>query len=221
VKQQKRSRRWIRTPLIHAIRLKAPRAKKSPRTKHAMHVRWPMNVWTTGIVLSGVAGAALLTMWLQPSPRAAASESLTYNLPGPTRLDAGRSRTPNTPAATLRTTPARSPSSNDSVAAGAAPDATTIEGAAGNGRNDVTITGCLERDEDVFRLRDTTGTDAPKSRSWRSGFLKKHATAVDLVDAGGAARLPKYIGQRIAATGVLVNREMQVHSLQRLAASCN
>jgi len=92
--------------------------------------------------------------------------------------------------------------------------------AAANGRNDVTITGCLERDDETFRLKEATGTDAPKSRSWRSGFLKKHATAVDLVDAG-AARLPKYVGERVAATGVLVNREMQVHSLQRLAASCN
>jgi hypothetical protein len=93
--------------------------------------------------------------------------------------------------------------------------------AAASGRNDVTITGCLEREDEAFRLTDTTGTDAPKSRSWRSGFLKKHATAVDLVDAGGAARLPKYVGQRVAATGVLVNREMQVHSLQRLATSCS
>ena len=37
----------------------------------------------------------------------------------------------------------------------------------------VTVTGCLERTDEGFRMKDTSGADAPKSRSWKSGFLKK------------------------------------------------
>src|SRR5689334_14718179 len=44
--------------------------------------------------------------------------------------------------------------------------------------NRVTITGCLERADEAFRLKDTEGEDAPKSRSWKSGFLKRGRAAV-------------------------------------------
>ncbi len=48
----------------------------------------------------------------------------------------------------------------------------------------VTIVGCFETnaDEDVYRLTDTEGADAPTVRSWRSGFLKKHSASVQLVE---------------------------------------
>jgi hypothetical protein len=85
----------------------------------------------------------------------------------------------------------------------------------------VTITGCLANDEDTFLLKDTSGADAPKSRSWRSGFLKKRPATIELFDATNALRLPSYVGQRVAATGMLVNHEMRAHSLQRVAASCS
>jgi hypothetical protein len=85
----------------------------------------------------------------------------------------------------------------------------------------VTITGCLTLDEETFWLKDTSGTDAPQSRSWRSGFLKKRSSQIALVDATNALKLPDHVGQRVAATGVLVNREMRVHSLHRVATSCN
>jgi hypothetical protein len=85
----------------------------------------------------------------------------------------------------------------------------------------VTITGCLEHDDDAFWLTDTSGTGAPMSRSWKSGFLKKRPSRIELVDSAHALRLTSYVGQRIAATGTLVNREMQTHSLHRVAASCS
>jgi hypothetical protein len=150
---------------------------------------------------------------------------MAYNLPGPADTEGNRSR-PSTqsPAAATRTGAARPAPSQSSVepagAADAAPVHARLEGDA-RPAAPVTLTGCLERDDEAFRLKNTTGDDAPKARSWRSGFLRKRAAAVDLVDAGGTARLPKYVGQRIAATGLLVNREMQVQSLQRLATSCS
>ena len=84
----------------------------------------------------------------------------------------------------------------------------------------VTITGCLANDDDTFLLKDTSGVDAPKARSWRSGFLKKRPATVELLDATNALRLPNYVGQRVAATGMLVNHEMRAQSLRRVAASC-
>jgi hypothetical protein len=85
----------------------------------------------------------------------------------------------------------------------------------------VTITGCLERDDETFWLSDASGSEAPTSRSWRSGFLKKRPSRIELVDAGHALRLTSYVGQRVTATGTLVNREMRTRSLHRVSASCS
>ena len=87
----------------------------------------------------------------------------------------------------------------------------------------VTITGCLEMtvDETQYRLTDTEGAAAPKSRSWRSGFLKKGSAAVDLVDLSDGAALRQHVGQRVAATGVLAGRQLRVRSFQSAGSSCD
>jgi hypothetical protein len=85
----------------------------------------------------------------------------------------------------------------------------------------VTVTGCLERHDETFRLKDTTGLDAPKSRSWRSGFLKKGSASIEVVDAANRLKLTDHIGQRVSVTGVLVDREIRLRSLQRVKTSCN
>lgn len=86
----------------------------------------------------------------------------------------------------------------------------------------VTITGCLERDQETFWLKDTSGEVAvPKSRSWRSGFLKKRASRVELVAADNTVKLPDYLGERVAATGTLMDREMRARSVRRVSTSCN
>ena len=80
-----------------------------------------------------------------------------------------------------------------------------------------TIAGCLERDENTFWLKNVSGDDAPKSRSWKSGFLRKKSPSVELVDRGGLSnRLATYVGRRIETTGALVDREMRVKSLRVL-----
>jgi hypothetical protein len=84
----------------------------------------------------------------------------------------------------------------------------------------VTIVGCLERDDERFKLKDTTGEDAPKARSWKSGFLHKSSASVVVTDPSNHAKLPSHVGQRVSVTGMLVDREMQVRSLQRVSASC-
>jgi hypothetical protein len=84
-----------------------------------------------------------------------------------------------------------------------------------------TITGCLVADDDTFRLKNTSGTDAPKSRSWKSGFLRKRSATITLVDAGLSLHLAEHVGERVAVTGALTDRELRPRSVRRIAASCD
>ncbi len=86
----------------------------------------------------------------------------------------------------------------------------------------VTITGCLETtvDGSEFRLTDTEGIDAPKARNWRSGFLKKRAAPVQLVELSDPKGLQKYVGRRVVATGQLTSTELRVRSLLPAGSAC-
>jgi hypothetical protein len=85
----------------------------------------------------------------------------------------------------------------------------------------VTITGCLERSDESFRLTNTSGATAPTSRSWKSAFLKKRPATIEVVDSVKRLNLRNHVGQRVTVTGTLVDREMRVGSLQRVASSCS
>jgi hypothetical protein len=84
----------------------------------------------------------------------------------------------------------------------------------------VTISGCLEQSDDRFRLKDTAGDEAPRERSWRSGFLRRSGSTIDVIDHADRLHLPTYVGQRVSVTGTLVDREMQVRSVAIVAESC-
>ena len=103
-------------------------------------------------------------------------------------------------------------------------DATDAESTVTSGTqksSPVTIAGCLERADQTFRLTDTTGADAPKSRSWKSGFLRKSAAWIEVTDPTRGMRLTNHVGQRVSVTGMLSDRQMQVWSLRRVASSCS
>jgi hypothetical protein len=85
----------------------------------------------------------------------------------------------------------------------------------------VTITGCLEHSHDTFRLKDTSGVEAAKSRSWKSGFFKRSSASIEVVDGANRLQLTTHVGQRVSVTGMLVDREMQGRSLKRIAVSCD
>ena len=91
------------------------------------------------------------------------------------------------------------------------------------GPSPVTITGCLEMSVDAteFRLTDTDGVEAPKSRSWRSGFLKKQSAAVALVELPDAHELQAQVGKRVAATGLLTSRSLKVSAVRVVTPSCS
>jgi hypothetical protein len=87
----------------------------------------------------------------------------------------------------------------------------------------VTVTGCLESsgNDNRFRLTDTEGVEAPRSRSWRTGFLRKRSTSVALVEPPDPHELQTQVGQRVAATGLLTSRELRVASLRVIGPRCN
>jgi hypothetical protein len=93
----------------------------------------------------------------------------------------------------------------------------------GAGAMPVTITGCLEVsvDQDEFRLTDTDGVDAPRSRNWRSGFLKKQSTPVALVEPPAGLALETHVGRRVTATGLLTSHDLKVTALRSIGPPCN
>jgi hypothetical protein len=91
------------------------------------------------------------------------------------------------------------------------------------GTSPITITGCLEVsvDHDEFRLTETEGVDAPKSRSWRSGFLQKRSEAVALLEPPSRLALETHVGRRVTATGLLSGHDMKVSALRAIGPPCN
>jgi hypothetical protein len=86
-------------------------------------------------------------------------------------------------------------------------------------QGDSTITGCLEQQGDRFRLKDANGADAPSSRNWKFGFLKRGRDPIDLVDAG--TTIANHVGTRVRVTGILEDHRVRVRSLIRVADSCD
>lgn len=84
----------------------------------------------------------------------------------------------------------------------------------------VTVTGCLERDDDAYRLTETAGKQAPKARSWKTGFLTKRNSDLALVDASRKLKLKDHVGHRVSMTGNVRDGELRAHSMRHLAASC-
>jgi len=83
------------------------------------------------------------------------------------------------------------------------------------------IEGCLVQEADQFQLKNTSGEDAPRGRSWKSGFLHKSAKSVDVLDQTHRLNLARHVGERVTITGILDDRELQGTSLKRIAESCS
>ena len=106
-------------------------------------------------------------------------------------------------------TPEMAMEKESNVITGVMPEATTA-----------TIAGCLERDGDAFLLKDSEGADAPKARSWKSGFLKKGSARINVFDASNRLNLNSHVGERVSISGMLADRDMQARSLRRVAKTC-
>ena len=84
----------------------------------------------------------------------------------------------------------------------------------------VTVSGCLERDDAAYTLRETNGAQAPKERSWKTGFIRKRNSDLDIVDASKKLKLKDHVGHRVSLTGTVHDGERRAASMRHLAASC-
>jgi len=176
----------------------ATRVKKTVRAKKPSRVTKVLGPRLTVVAVICVAATGMLFAARQQSSRS------TETTPASIRAEALVATSATSKAVDVPNTAVVSPTESLPVAK-AAP---------------VTVTGCLERTNDAFRLKDTTGADVPKARSWKSGFLKKGSASIDVVDAAHAFRLADFVGRRVSVTGTLVDREMQVRSMRRVSPTC-
>jgi hypothetical protein len=150
-----------------------------------------------------------------PSTAKAAPVKKTVVKAGPT-TKAAAAKTPATKAATsgasaANTTPA-SPPTMESRTVAIKQDEEAIA---------TTVSGCLEEDNGMFRLKDTDGEHAPKARSWKSGFIKKGSAKIDVFDAGNRFKLMSHVGYRVSVSGNLVDREMHARSVRVSSERCD
>lgn len=212
------------TKAKHSVR--PARSRKPSGPQYSSFLPWASSrVMVTAMTLVIVAAALLLAR--QPSAQGDGVQMeppREESAPQKNVSAAAARQTENADVAPPRTTIASASAlAMQPPNAESAPAATREDSATKPGQeieNAVTITGCLEQDAGTFWLKDTAGVDAPKTRSWRSGFLKKRQPRIELVDAANTLRLGTHVGERVAATGVLEDREMRARSLGRVAASC-
>ena len=68
--------------------------------------------------------------------------------------------------------------------------------------NSVTMIGCLESDGNNYRLADVQGNQAPKGRSWKTGFVTKKTKNIDLVGAPASLKLQDHVGRKVSVSGL-------------------
>lgn len=200
-------------PLKKSTRSKMTATKKSPAMgsrsrKKSKTPTWSVGAGTMLLAAMCVTGAVIViaARELTPAPRATSVDTVSESEVA--------TESPKAPPVSMTATA-------DSATA-KAPETDTPEAKGTVGRTaPVTIFGCLQRSDTAFRLTDTDGVDAPKSRTWKTAFLKKGAASIQVTDPGNRLHLASHVGQRLSVTGTLVDREMQVRSIRRISASCD
>ena len=202
-----------------AVKKKAVRRKKPTRRRNfASAVKtFRSNRWTgTPGISALVAFAALVGVLMiayRASPPLPATEARTA---APSQEHPEPAATPSRPVASTATA-----SRSRETAAAPVDEAETATGVTtGPTPTVVTLTGCLARSDNAFRLNDTTGVNVPKARSWKSGFLTKRSASIAIVPDSSELPLAKHIGSRVTVSGTLIDREMRVRTLRRVSSSC-
>lgn len=189
----------------------------------SMNAKGSLAKGTIGLLLVCVAAAAMLLAARRPI------QTADKTLMPPAKEVAASVAQPKATVATNATNskkvkPAAAPAATAVVAQPAAPEmAADKEMAALKApvpdSTSATIAGCLERDGDSFVMKADEG-DAPKARSWKSGFLKKGAPRIEIMDASNRLKLSDHVGHKVSISGILADREMQARSLRRVSTSC-
>ena len=86
----------------------------------------------------------------------------------------------------------------------------------------VTLTGCLHADGGKYMLTDLKGDQAPKGRSWKSGWIKKSTKDVEVLTSKSGPKLKDHVGHQVTLTGVRNGEtHIQAKSIKHVAASCS
>ena len=177
---------------------KAARTKKTARGKKPMGLTSALGPKATTMVVILVLAGGIMVGARQQQARAK------------DRLEAARADVVLSADSALRKSAAAS-------TAAASTSAATTAGTSGTASaKPVTVVGCLERTETGFRLKDTSGAEAPKARSWKSGFLKKSTASLDVVDPTRTLQLNTLVGRRVSVTGVVDDRELLARSARKV-----
>ena len=192
----------------------APAEKVPPAEKVAPAVKprpSAAKTWTLPVAMVMVTVSAM-GLWIAMRESASRTQAATPDATAAVMMASDSAKTSPKPAS--------APSAPKAMSASGPEAAKPAEGKTVE-MKPVSLTGCLQRTDRGFLLKDTEGADAPKSRSWKSGFLKRSTSSVVLKDPASSARLPDHVGRRVSVTGPLTEREMRVTSLRRVAASCD
>ena len=88
-----------------------------------------------------------------------------------------------------------------------------------DGGRTITVTGCVENGNDHLRLTDVAGDEAPRARSWKSGFFRNGTVPLDVAQRS-AGLVSRHAGARVRVTGTLDGHDLTVRSLRRIDDSC-
>lgn len=202
-----------------AVKKKAVRRKKPTRRRNVASAvkTFRSNRWTgTPGISALVAFAALVGVLMiaySASPPLPATEARTA---APSQEHPEPAAAPSRPVASTATA-SKSRETTEAPADEAEPASAVTTGPV---PTVVTLTGCLARSENAFRLNDTTGVNVPKARNWKSGFLTKRSASIAIVPDSNELPLAKHIGSRVTVSGTLIDREMRVRTLRRVSSSC-
>src|SRR5438552_18334106 len=85
----------------------------------------------------------------------------------------------------------------------------------------ITLTGCLHADGGKYKLTDLKGTEAPKGRSWKTGWITKSTKDVGVVSTSSGPKLKDHVGHQVTLTGVKNGDNLQARSIKHVATSCS
>lgn len=86
----------------------------------------------------------------------------------------------------------------------------------------VTLTGCLRADGDHYKLTSLQGDNIPKSRTWKSGYLKKSTREYQVVTTTPAVKLKDHVNHQVTLTGTADGGwQLRARSVKHVAPSCS
>jgi hypothetical protein len=185
------------------VKKAAARTKKTARGKKPIGLTSALGPKATTMVVIVVIAAGIMVAARQQQARAKE------------RLDAARVETIAADT-TVKAKPGAAPAKGTASTPANAPSTTATSGS--TSAKPITVVGCLERTDEGFRLKETSGADAPKARSWKSGFLKKSASSLDVVDTSRTLQLASHVGRRVSVTGTVDDHELLARSIRTVGA---